>query len=93
MQIDLSRTHVAMAEIRRKVWKCGHDVAFGFFQLLHRTNGKGMTKIMHPAFWCSDLPGQLLVMVVDGLCPEIVASGRGEDQRRLLFLWGGPTLP
>ena len=41
MQIDLRRTHVAMAEIRRKVWKCSHDVALGFFQLLHRTNGKG----------------------------------------------------
>ena len=34
MQIDLRRTHVAMAEIRRKVWKCSHDVALGFFQLL-----------------------------------------------------------
>lgn len=48
MQIDLRRTHVAMAEIRRKVWKCSHDVALGFFQLLHRTNGKGMTKVMNP---------------------------------------------
>ena len=45
---DLRRTHVAMAEIRRKVWKCSHDVALGFFQLLHRTNGKGMTKVMNP---------------------------------------------
>ena len=68
---------------------------YGFHAVtvLERQNGKGMAEVVYPAFWCSDLPGQLLVMVVDGLCPEIVASGRGEDQRRLLFLWGGPTLP
>ena len=31
-----------------RLWKCSHDVALGFFQLLHRTNGKGMTKVMNP---------------------------------------------
>ena len=85
MQIDLSRTHVAMAEIRRKVWKCGHDVAFGFFQLLHRTNGKGMTKVMDPRTVStsfmrnSTMPQRIPKSVVDCGCMITVFSGIGKE--------------
>lgn len=66
---------------------------FHIIPILERQNSEGMTKIMYPAVWSSNLRGQLLVMVVDGLCPEIVAGGCGEDQRRLLLLRSGSALP
>ena len=66
---------------------------FHVVAVLQGKDGKGVPEIMYPAVWCSDLNGQLFVMVVDGLWAQIPAGGRGEYQGNFPLLCITPAGP